>query len=54
MDRPKKEHRVIFHDSRLKYWGRVVKVNGIRMVRIPAYYKVSIKMKLAVIPPSIQ
>lgn len=39
MDRPKKEHRVIFHDSRLKYLGRVVRVNGVLMERIPAYYK---------------
>ncbi len=54
MDRPKKEHIVIFHDSRLKYLGRVVRVNGVLMERIPAYYKRVYKMKLAVIPPSIQ
>lgn len=39
MGKTKIEHRVIFHDSRLKYLGRVVKVNGVRMVRIPTYYK---------------
>lgn len=39
MNRPKKENRLIFHDSRLKYMGRVVKMNGVRMIKVPSYYK---------------